>query len=75
MNETTNHPYKEHLEEGKNYAWCTCKLSKEQPWCDGSHKGTGLKPIVFKAERTEEVWLCGCKKTNGAPYCDGSHKG
>ncbi|HEU0008421.1 MAG TPA: CDGSH iron-sulfur domain-containing protein, partial [Verrucomicrobiae bacterium] len=26
------------------YWWCACGRSKEQPFCDGSHKGTGLGP-------------------------------
>ena len=66
-------PYGVELEAGKNYAWCACGLSSTQPFCDGSHKVTDLKPVVFKAERTEEVWLCGCKQTKSQPRCDGTH--
>lgn len=66
-------PYQVELEEGKNYAWCRCGRSKNQPFCDGSHKGTGIEPLVFKAERTETVNLCGCKQTDDEPFCDGSH--
>lgn len=61
------------LEEGKKYAWCTCKLSKAQPFCDGSHKDTDHRPMVFKAEKSEDVLLCACKATRSGPYCDGSH--
>lgn len=62
------------LEAGKNYAWCACGLSKNQPLCDGSHKGTGFRPVVFKVEETREAWLCRCKHTKNPPYCDGTHK-
>lgn len=63
------------VEAGKSYWWCACGRSKSQPFCDGSHKGTGLAPVPFTAEATEEVWLCGCKQTSGKPFCDGTHNG
>ena len=66
-------PYNVSLESGKTYAWCACGLSQSQPYCDGSHKGTGLTPVVFKQEETEEAWLCGCKATKDKPFCDGTH--
>ncbi len=61
------------LEEGKRYAFCVCGESNEQPFCDGSHKGTGFAPKVFTAEKSGEAYLCRCKHTGNAPYCDGSH--
>jgi len=61
------------LVEGKRYAWCSCGLSKSQPFCDGSHVGTSFKPIVFKAHETDEELLCACKLSKAPPYCDGSH--
>ena len=66
-------PYQAQIEAGRKYAWCACGLSARQPFCDGSHKGTGIVPVVFTAEQTKEVWFCGCKATKGRPYCDGSH--
>lgn len=66
-------PYPVDLEEGRSYAWCRCGRSGRQPFCDGSHKGTGIEPVRFKAERTETVMLCGCKGTDDEPFCDGSH--
>ncbi|MBT6032047.1 MAG: cupin domain-containing protein [Kordiimonadaceae bacterium] len=68
-----NKPCLVSLVEGKKYAWCTCKQSKTQPFCDGSHKGTDLKPLVFKADKDEDVLLCTCKATASGPYCDGAH--
>jgi CDGSH-type Zn-finger protein len=66
-------PYPVEVEEGKQYAWCRCGRSKNQPFCDGSHEGTGLEPVVFTAEKTETIYLCGCKDTGDPPFCDGSH--
>ena len=66
-------PYEVDVEEGKRYFWCKCGRSKTQPFCDGSHKGTGIQPVAFTAESTETVYLCGCKQTEDDPFCDGSH--
>lgn len=62
------------LEAGKNYAYCTCGLSAIQPFCDGTHRGTGFSPIKFNAVADEEMMMCMCKRTSHAPRCDGSHK-
>jgi CDGSH-type Zn-finger protein len=62
------------LEAGKTYAWCVCGLSQKQPFCDGTHKTTELKPLVFKQEQTKTAWLCQCKQTKNRPFCDGTHK-
>lgn len=69
-------PYRVALEQGKEYIYCTCGLSKAQPFCDDSHIGTQFTPIVFKVEETQSVWyLCGCKhnRAEAGPFCDGSH--
>jgi CDGSH-type Zn-finger protein len=66
-------PFAVALETGKSYAWCACGRSGRQPFCDGSHKGTGFTPHIFTAEQAGERWLCGCKRTGGRPFCDGSH--
>jgi mannose-6-phosphate isomerase-like protein (cupin superfamily)/CDGSH-type Zn-finger protein len=61
------------LKGGRTYFWCACGRSARQPFCDGSHQGTGIEPRKFVAARDEEVLLCGCKQTADAPYCDGAH--
>jgi CDGSH iron-sulfur domain-containing protein 3 len=66
-------PYGIQVEAGREYWWCACGRSKSQPFCDGSHKGTGLAPMQYMAEKSVEVWFCGCKQTQGKPFCDGSH--
>lgn len=67
-------PAKVELEQGESYTWCRCGRSSNQPFCDGSHKGTGITPINFKAESSGDAWLCQCKATGDAPFCDGTHK-
>jgi len=67
-------PFKVDVEAGKAYFWCACGRSQKQPFCDGSHKGTGLTPVPYKADATRPVWLCGCKQTKSPPMCDGTHK-
>jgi CDGSH-type Zn-finger protein len=67
-------PYGVTVEAGKRYVWCACGRSANQPFCDGSHKGTGLTPVPFTAAASEEVWLCGCKSTGARPFCDGTHE-
>lgn len=66
-------PYAVDVEEGKSYWWCACGRSKSQPFCDGSHKGTGLSPQEYKAGTSGTVYFCGCKRTGNVPLCDGTH--
>jgi CDGSH-type Zn-finger protein len=68
-------PYKVELLAGYRYAWCSCGLSKQQPFCDGSHTSTrsGMKPVVWTQQKDQVVFLCGCKQSGKVPYCDGSH--
>jgi CDGSH iron-sulfur domain-containing protein 3 len=66
-------PYNFTVEEGKRYFWCACGRSNNQPFCDGSHKGTTLSPVPYIAAKTEELWFCGCKATGEKPFCDGTH--
>jgi CDGSH-type Zn-finger protein len=61
------------VEEGKTYFWCACGKSAKQPFCDGSHKDTGIAPVKITAEATKKMFFCGCKASAKAPLCDGSH--
>ena len=66
-------PYPVEVEAGETYYWCACGHSKNQPFCDGSHQGTGFEPVAFTDEKSETAYLCGCKRTANKPFCDGSH--
>lgn len=56
------------------YYWCSCGRSRDQPFCDGSHEGTGFEPLEFTMDAKKEVALCRCKHTKTPPYCDGTHQ-
>ena len=66
-------PFAVDVEAGKDYWWCACGLSANQPFCDGSHKITDLTPVKYEATKTRTVFFCGCKATANQPLCDGSH--
>jgi len=66
-------PYQVELVKDEIYFWCRCGRSATQPFCDGSHKGTGLEPQQFMVAATATYNLCGCKASDDMPYCDGSH--
>lgn len=70
----TMHSIKINVEKGKTYSWCACGLSANQPFCDGSHKTTEFKPVVYTADDDKLVGFCGCKHTKTQPLCDGAHK-
>lgn len=66
-------PYGLDLEPG-TYFWCACGKSKNQPFCDGAHKGSGFSPKKLELTEAKKVFLCGCKHAKNTPFCDGSHK-
>jgi CDGSH-type Zn-finger protein len=66
-------PYATDVVAGKTYYWCSCGESKNQPFCDGSHKGSTFTPMPYTAEKDGAAYLCGCKASKNAPLCDGSH--
>ncbi len=67
-------PYMTNLEAGKDYFWCACGKSANQPFCDGSHKGSDFTPVKFSVDKAKSYALCGCKHNNdGKPFCNGAH--
>jgi CDGSH-type Zn-finger protein len=67
-----NAPYVLQESPGERW-WCACGRSKRQPFCDGSHAGSGISPIPVTIEKARTVAWCGCKRTGKKPFCDGSH--
>ena len=67
-------PYPVEVEAGKNYFWCACGQSKNQPFCDGSHKDTKFQPVRWTCEESGRKFFCGCKMSGNQPFCDGTHK-
>lgn len=68
-------PFAVEVEAGKAYFWCACGRSANQPFCDGSHEVTDLRPVRYVTEKTGKAFFCGCKQTGNKPLCDGTHNG
>ncbi len=66
-------PAQVNLKPGQ-YFWCACGKSANQPFCDGSHRGSEFVPVRFKLAEKQDAWLCRCKHTGNPPFCDGTHK-
>ncbi len=67
-------PMRIELEAGKKYFWCSCGESTNQPWCDGSHKGSDFSPVMVEVEESRAYSMCTCKQSDRPHFCDGSHK-
>jgi len=67
-------PYAVEVKAGETVHWCACGRSQSQPFCDGSHQGTGVEPVAFTPEKSGTVYLCGCKRSADKPFCDGTHQ-
>ena len=54
----SNTPYPITVEAGKEYWWCACGQSKNQPFCDGSHKvAREFTPMKFTASEHDRLLL------------------
>lgn len=43
---------------------CTCGQSKNSPYCDGSHKGTGFQPLALELLAASTVEILGSANAN-----------
>jgi glutamate synthase domain-containing protein 2/CDGSH-type Zn-finger protein len=68
-----NKPRRVALTAGESYFWCACGRTANQPFCDGSHKGTGMAPRKLDAAEDGDAFLCMCRQSANPPYCDGTH--
>lgn len=70
-------PIRIKCKEGRMYMWCSCGHSRNQPFCDGTHKiaqfHITLKPIPWSCKKTGYYWFCNCKKSGKKVFCDGTH--
>lgn len=66
-------PFRAKIAAGEMVVWCACGRSARQPYCDGSHRGTQIRPVRYTPPQDLTVALCGCKETKQPPFCDGSH--
>jgi CDGSH-type Zn-finger protein len=67
-------PFVQKVEPGR-YSWCTCGLTKTEPFCDTTHRGvTEMRSLKIEIDEPKTVAWCGCKHTGTPPFCDGTHK-
>lgn len=66
-------PFPLPVEKDHTYYWCSCGMSNNQPFCVGSHKGSGMAPVAYTATRNKIVFFCGCKQSADGLLCDGTH--
>jgi len=53
--------------------YCLCGKSNNQPYCDGSHKGSETKPMIVEIQENRRCAYCGCRQSQELPFCDGTH--
>ncbi len=73
MSGIQNFPHVKEEQPGKK-AWCACGESKNQPYCDGTHKSLGKSPIIVEITEAKKVAWCGCRQSKNKPFCDGTHR-
>lgn len=65
-------PYIVEETAGTKY-YCLCGMTDNQPYCDGSHQGSGIAPMKVVIEKDRRCAYCGCRQSSELPFCDGTH--
>jgi CDGSH-type Zn-finger protein len=60
--------------EPGTYYWCACGRSANQPFCDGSHKGTRFTPEKVVVKEKKLVKWCMCRHSDEGAICDNKHR-
>lgn len=60
--------------EAGTYLYCTCGRTKNQPFCDKAHKGSGFKPEIVVIREKRLVKWCMCRHSQKGYWCDNSHR-
>src|SRR5438105_13003502 len=61
-------------EQSGEFWWCACGKSERQPYCDGSHRGGPVGPVIVRFDAARTVSWCRCKQTGSRPFCDTLHE-
>ena len=69
-----NKPFEIQAKAGDTIAFCMCGKSQNGPYCDGSHKGSGISPNVVTYDKDTTLHACGCQQYKNKLLCDGTHK-
>lgn len=69
-----NKPFEIKAKSGDAITYCMCGNSKNGSYCDGSHKGTGISPVIVSYDKDTIIHACGCQHSKNKPMCDGTHK-
>jgi len=56
------------------YWYCTCGGSANQPFCDGTHRGSEFRPLKVELAEPARISFCQCKRSGHQPRCDGTPK-
>ena len=54
MKTAKNAPYPVEVIKDQTYYWCSCGLSENQPFCDGSHQRTDLFPMNLWHQKVKQ---------------------